>query len=168
MYLHARDVTISALQKTEKVEEMITGKKQEDTSSKNNNFCKVFIAVKECCYYFRSSLSFLAVNALTMRKNSWLSSFVFICTTKPHLFISSPSFKYQNKWNEIPKTKSKVSSMRGRLPASISHLWRKINIWSNSEYHDFHLICKFTWYVHMCHLISDCIILATFPSSPPH
>ena len=51
------------------------------------------------------SLSFSAVNALTMRKNSWLSSFVFICTTKPHLFISSPSFKYQNKWNEIPKTK---------------------------------------------------------------
>ena len=69
MYLHARDVTISALQKMEKVEEMITGKKQGDTSSKDNNFCKVFIAVKECCY-FRSSLSFLAVNALTMRKNS--------------------------------------------------------------------------------------------------
>ena len=69
MSLRARDVTISALQKTEKVEEMITGKKQEDTSSNNNSFCKVFIAVKECCY-FRSSLSFLAVNALTMRKNS--------------------------------------------------------------------------------------------------
>ena len=36
MYLHARDVTISALQKMEKVEEMITGKKQEDTFSRNN------------------------------------------------------------------------------------------------------------------------------------
>ena len=167
MYLHARDVTISALQKMEKVEEMITGKKQGDTSSKDNNFCKVFIAVKECCY-FRSSLSFLAVNALTMRKNSWLSSFVFICTTKPHLFISSPSFKYQNKWNEIPKTKSTVSSMRGRLKASIRHSWHMINIGSNSKHSDFHLISKFTWYVHMCHLISDCIILATFPSSPPH
>ena len=69
--------------------------------------CKVFVAAKEFCY-FRSSLSFLAVNALTMRKNSWLSSFVFICTTKPHLFISSPSLKYQNKWNEIPKTKSEL------------------------------------------------------------
>ena len=69
-------------------------------------FGKVFKVVKECCY-FRSSLPVIsAVNAaLTMRKNSWLSSFVFICTTKPHLFISSPSFKYQNKWNEIPKTK---------------------------------------------------------------
>ena len=167
MSLRARDATISAQRKMEKVEEMITRKKQEDTSSKNNNFCKVFIAVKECCY-FRSSLSFLAVNALTMRKNSWLSSFVFICTTKPHLFISSLSFKYQNKWNEIPKTKSRVSSMRGRLLASRLSNWHMINIRSNYEYHDFHLICKFTWYLHMCHLISDCIILATFPSSSPH
>jgi len=39
MSLHARDVTISVLQKMERVEEMITGKNQEeDISSRNNDF----------------------------------------------------------------------------------------------------------------------------------
>lgn len=39
MSQRARDVTISALQKMERVEEMITEKKQEDTSSKSINLC---------------------------------------------------------------------------------------------------------------------------------
>jgi len=39
MSLRARDVTISVLQKMERVEEMITGKNQEeDISSRNNDF----------------------------------------------------------------------------------------------------------------------------------
>ena len=56
MSLSARDVTISVLQKMEKVEEMIIEKNLgEDTSSRNNDFFgKVFKVFKECCY-FRSS-----------------------------------------------------------------------------------------------------------------
>ena len=121
--------------------------------------------VKECeCCYFRSSLSFLAVNALSMRKNSWLSSFVFICTTKPHLFISSPSFKYQNKWNEIPKTKSRAWI---RSKDYCPPLWEDSNtlrILSNSLSLHFNLQIRFP------HVPSDIKLHKAWAyfSSPPH
>ena len=44
MSLSARDVTISVLQKMEKVEEMITEKNlEEDASSRNNDFLAKYI-----------------------------------------------------------------------------------------------------------------------------
>jgi len=72
MLLHARDVTISVLQKMERVEEMITEKNQEeDTSSRNNDFLAKYLKLlKNAVILGHPSLSFSAVNALTMRKNS--------------------------------------------------------------------------------------------------
>ena len=43
MSLSARDVTISVLQKMEKVEEMIIEKNLEDTSSRNNDFLAKYL-----------------------------------------------------------------------------------------------------------------------------